>query len=199
MWFKTKLNLPYVFVIGFNKQGTTSLYQFFKSNGIPAIKHDKSRLPIAMLKNALQGKKLLSGYDTRYNAFLDLSFFLPSLNFEANQLFRVLDRDYPGSLFIYNWRPVESWLTSRINHTAWNGSLFEKASKFYNTTDAEKIKTIWRLQRERHEEDIRTYFKGTSRLLELNIEGPNVADEINSFTKFNLDPAKWGHHRKTKA
>ncbi|MDP4822518.1 MAG: hypothetical protein NWR47_01060 [Aestuariivirgaceae bacterium] len=197
MWWKARLDLPYVFMIGFNKSGTTSLYHFFKSQGIPAIKHDKGRLPLTMLKNAIGSKKLLRGYDTRYNVFLDLGFFLPGLHFEANQLFRVLDRDYPNSLFIYNARPMEAWLESRMNHTAWDGTLFETACQFYNTKDAGEIKSIWRLQRERFEHDVRAYFKNTDRLLELNIEDRKAPEQVAAFTGFALDAAKWEHRRKT--
>ena len=199
MWTRPNVTSPYIFVIGFNKSGTTSLFHFFKSNGIAAIKHDKGRLPTTILKNALKNRRLLKGYDKTYRVFLDLGFFLPSLHFEANQLFRMLDRNYPNALFIYNMRPMEAWLESRINHRAWDGTLLDKSEAFYNTNDPQIIKAIWQAQRLRFEDDLRSYFGDSDRLLEINIESADVPQAISNFTGLVLDPTKWGHHRKTKA
>ena len=45
-------NLPYIFIIGFNKTATRSLDYFFKRNGFPGIHWDYGNLALTMLGKA---------------------------------------------------------------------------------------------------------------------------------------------------
>jgi hypothetical protein len=79
-----------IFVIGFNKTGTTSLDFLFKNLGIKSI-HDTT--PVM---------KIINNYD----AFTDGSHYNFIDYYNAK----------PDSLFILNTRPIKKWLISRYKH-----------------------------------------------------------------------------------
>ena len=88
------VSLPYVFVIGFNKTGTTAIHRLFEANGFPSIHWDKGNLARRMLENCISGRPVLAGYDQRYKVFSDLLFRTNKFWFEGNSLFRTIDADY---------------------------------------------------------------------------------------------------------
>ena len=79
-----------IFVIGFNKTGTTSFDDLFKNLGINSI-HDT--IPVMEIID-------------KYDAFTDGEHPNFSEYFEK----------YPDSLFILNTRPMKNWLISRYKH-----------------------------------------------------------------------------------
>lgn len=165
-------SLPYVFIIGFNKTATRSLQYFFTGNGFPGVHWDQGKLALAMHKNLIEGRRIFAGYDQQYKVYSDMTFANHSIYIEANEHFRIMDRDYPGSFFIYNNRDTEKWLTSRINHNAGDvHSLAARSLAIYNTRDEARLKAIWRAQKQRFEQDVRDYFSGCARFLEIDIEG----------------------------
>jgi hypothetical protein len=191
-----------IVIIGFNKTGTTSLMHFFQENGFSTIKHHNGRLPLSMIKNAAALKKVFEGYEDRYGVFCDLGYYSDSFCFECNQLFRTIDSQYSNVRFIYNYRPVEKWLDSRVNHQSkasiqTNGTFVERQSKFYGTKNIGELREIWRSQRGSFEQDIRKYFSERDNLLEIDIENDDVAREISGFLKFDFEPRTWMQHRKT--
>ena len=79
-----------IFVIGFNKTGTTSLHNLFDIIKIKSIHTIRPIIPII----------------DNYDAFSDGDHY----NFE--QYYNI----YPNSLFILNTRPIFNWLISRYKH-----------------------------------------------------------------------------------
>lgn len=79
-----------IFVIGFNKTGTVSIHNVFKSVGI----------------NSYHGTKQVLKIIESYDAFTDGEHF----NFKDYYDL------YPNSLFILNTRPLKKWLVSRYKH-----------------------------------------------------------------------------------
>jgi len=79
-----------IFVIGFNKTGTSSLHQLFIELG---IKSTHSVVPVMSIIN-------------NFDAFTDGDHF----NFKEYY------NKYPDSLFILNTRPISKWLISRYKH-----------------------------------------------------------------------------------
>ncbi len=100
------------FQIGFRKCGTTSLWEFFSRNGIPAVHWDGGDLARRMRDNLEAGRRILDGYDHRYDAFTDMEFNDPDDWFEGFKRFRELLRDYPAAKFVLNTREQEAWLLS---------------------------------------------------------------------------------------
>ena len=190
-----------IVILGFNKTGTTSLKHLFRESGFREIKHDDGRLPLAMIRNAASGQKVFEGYDERYSVFCDLGYFSKTFCFECNQLFRTIDHDYPHARFIYNQRPVDKWLDSRVNHRSTSdeqhGTLLERSMHFHGVNDVDAMREIWRQQRSRFEQDLASYFSGRDKLLKIDIELDDVPTEISRFLTFNIKPETWKHRRKT--
>ena len=191
-------DLPYIFIIGFNKTGTRSLHHFFEANGFPCVHWDRGMLALVMKKNLIQEKKIFAGYDHRFKVYSDMTFIYYCICIEANEHFRIMDRDYPGSYFIYNNRDMEKWLASRLNHSGGGHSLAERSRSIYNTADENKLKEIWRTQKQRFEQDIRDYFSGCERFLEIDIEKDDVCAAICNLLGLKLDCSHWKVLGKTK-
>lgn len=94
----------YIFGIGMNKTGTSSLYAALNRLGFRCL-HRTKLVKRTRERNKKAGRKLLAGLDHKYDAFCDSP---------INWMFRDLDRDYPGSKFIVTVRDMQSWLPSRI-------------------------------------------------------------------------------------
>jgi len=92
---------PKVFGIGFNKTATTSMTSMLKQYGLKTIHH-------GCWHHWVRDKQF-SKFDN-YDAFTD----------GQQKDFRVLDKKYPGSKFILNTRPLNSWMTSRWCHVETN-------------------------------------------------------------------------------
>lgn len=185
-------DLPYIFIIGFNKTATRALHHFFTSHGFPGVHWDQGKLALAMHQNLIDGKRIFAGYDHLYKVFSDMFFASDTTHIEANAYFRNMDRDYPGSFFIFNNRDTEKWLTSRINHSVGEApSLKARSFAFYKTRDESRLKEIWRGQKQRFEQDVRDYFSGCERFLEIDIERDDVCSSIGKLLAMELDCARW--------
>lgn len=201
MFFRSRgLELPFVFVIGFNRTGTTSLHKFFQANGFPSIHHDDGRLAKTMLENCCNDRKVLAGYDRKFRVFSDMTFRNRRIRFEANSLFRAMDADYPHSFFIYNTRNLQDWLNSRASlHTLSQG---ETAMQFelrqHKTNDPQRVFDKWARQRQTFEIELRDYFAGNPRFLEVDILDPLLPDKIASFLGMPLEKAHWRRYNQTE-
>jgi hypothetical protein len=80
-----------IFVIGFNKTGTSSFNYLFQKLNINSIHTTQNVLKII----------------DKYDAFTD----------GIHHNFKEYYDKYPNSLFILNTRPIKSWLTSRYKHS----------------------------------------------------------------------------------
>lgn len=191
--------LPYIFIIGFNKTATRSLHHFFEANGFPCVHWDRGLLALEMKKNLIQEKKIFTGYDHRFKVYSDMTFSNYSIYIEGNAHFRIMDRDYPGSYFIYNYRDTEKWLASRLNHDPGRGhSLAERSRSIYNAKDDNELKEIWRNQKQRFEQDVKDYFSGCERFLEIDIEKDDVCLSISHLLGMKLDCSQWRIIGKTE-
>ncbi|HMP89377.1 MAG TPA: hypothetical protein PJ991_04205 [Kiritimatiellia bacterium] len=190
-------DMPFVFIIGFNKTATTSLHYFFEGNGFPGIHWDHNRLAITMMDNCLHDRKILTGYDQHYRVFSDMIAQTLRIRLEANHLFRILDTDYPGAFFIYNNRPMEAWLNSRWNKPCgkYKCTNVELEMKLLNTRNPQDVLDTWQRERLAFEQEVRAYFAGNHRFLDLDITDPDVPGKIAAFLGRQLDPAHWGHIR----
>jgi len=118
--------MKHIFLIGFNKCGTTSFHDFFKANGLTSVHWRANTLAMRIHDNLQNGVlPLLSGLE-RWTAYSDMvcipgspwgqsnSDAYPLI--EACRYFKELDHSYPDSLFILNTRNREAWIESRLRH-----------------------------------------------------------------------------------
>ena len=192
--------IPFIFIIGFNKSATTSLHKLFSDNGYPSIHWDRGNLAKYSLLNILNGRKIFDSYDDKYRIFSDFIFRNDKYVFEGNSLFQVMDIDYPNSFFIYNYRDMNSWIESRINHISniKGLSLLELQFKLFNTNDIEAVKNHWKAARLKFEVDIRNYFAQKNNLIELDIDNDDVVALLNTTLSFNLNPMYWKKHNSSQ-
>ncbi|MFW6002433.1 MAG: sulfotransferase [archaeon] len=193
-------SLPKIFVIGFNKCGTTSLHYLFKHNNI------KSKMCGGKDKNVILSYKIymniMFSRDPLYNleqydAFSDLIYLDNYTYIEVNRLTPILYNYYPNSYFILNTRNIDSWLKSRFKHG--QGSLVSRCCNILNCTPHE-LERFWREQFINHEKEIISYFnKIHGKLLVFDIEKDGVS-HIANFLKqdYEIDVSHWNIYNKTK-
>ena len=193
------LDKPFVFIIGFNKCGTRTLHQFFQKNGFPSVHGGSCHLAIHMTLNCIQGRRVFFGYDEKFRVFSDLTFLNNRISIEANSFFRTMDKDYPGSFFIYNTRNIQKWIASRLRHVGLSGSFLERYCNVLQTSDQNVVVDRWIEERTRFERDLNDYFGESDRLLVLDIESDQPAKLISSFLGMDLDVMAWSWAGKTPA
>jgi hypothetical protein len=196
----TRINSSrYIFVIGFNKTGTTSIHKLFKKNGFNSVHWDSGRLAKTMFENCLDGKLVFHGYDQKYTVFSDMLYRTDKSWFEGNSLFKEMHADYPNSLFIYNTRDMDSWLLSRLNHRGRviGQSFLDNYKRILKTADTDSVLLNWRRMRLRYEEDIREYFEESDVYLEIDISDSMFVSKLSAFIGVDLHQKHWIQSNKT--
>ena len=169
--------LPKVFVIGHHKIATRSIHRLFRIDGYRAIHWKGGRIADTMLKNLRTSQPLLTGID-KSNVYSDMECLHKNGEFfYGHRLFPILDLQYPGSLFIFNTRNLESWIKSQLAHKSKKyGSYVRRISKGLSALNpdrqitTEDVIEMWRKTWHQHEEEVNKYFSGKSNLLRVNIE-----------------------------
>jgi hypothetical protein len=189
--------LPFVFIIGFNKTATTSLHKFFARNGFPSVHWDRGKLAQRMVQNCLDDRPILEGYDQRFRVFSDMQAQSSRIRIEANQYFRVLDRDCPGAYFIFNTRDPDRWIDSRSANfvTPHGATNLELEMRRLNTNDPQEAVRPWSRERDAFEAEVRRYFQHHPRFLEIDITDPDLPQRIARLIGRDLDPVHWKHIR----
>lgn len=185
--------LPFVFVIGYNKTGSTALHCFFRDNGWPSIHWDGGRLAQTMLTNAIQGHRLLRGYDHRFRVFSDMVFNTMDFRFEANSMFPALDRQYPESYFVLNTRPEAAWLSSRQAKyfRRFQMTMPELECRVSGLSEPGEAANKWLLERREFEARVGSYFHGSDFFLNLDITRRDVPQQLETFLASKFDSSSW--------
>jgi len=109
-----------IFGIGLNKTGSTSLHRAMEILGYKSVHYSYNEVLLSSLieHNIANNKKVFDSME-HMDCYFD---YLPWAGHRSeipnNHLYRTLDKQYPNSLFIYNYRNMEDWLKSRYNHVA---------------------------------------------------------------------------------
>lgn len=165
-----------IFVIGFNKTGTSTLCNYFYRNNIQSIHWDDGKIAEKMKDNYKKGLKILSGYED-FIFFSDMEDYI-NLNYAHKTYFKELDKDYPDSKFILNIRNVDNWIRSRNNH--WNGEYTNYICNKLNLTK-EELNKKWKKEFYEHKKNVIDYFADKpGKLLIFDIE-KDKPEKINDF------------------
>lgn len=188
--------LPFVFIIGFNKSATTALHILLKDSGLPSVHWDHGTLAKTMLLNCCNNRPIFTGYDDKFRVFSDMTFRTPRWRFEANSLFRIMDVDYPDSYFIYNTRNLQDWIQSRASHrgTIDGETLLQLEMRLFKADNPQRIFDKWRKERKQFEKEIRDYFSGYPRFLEIDISDADVPGKLSRFLGKPINPSLWQVH-----
>jgi hypothetical protein len=187
---------PKVFIIGFNKTGTSSLHYYFKRNGYNSSHYmEDSPLADTIIDNIRNNRKIFD--NTTGDIFSDITWNLgkegkPQL--DAHDIYKIADLQYPGSLFILNIRPVNNWIKSRKKH----GILLKDALN-YSQYSEKDIEDWWKHQYEFYIKDVQLHFKNTNKLLVFDIENDSI-DKVNNFVypHYKLKSSLWSQDNITK-
>ncbi len=167
-----------VFQIGFSKCGTTSLSAFFNQNNIPSISWKKQQDSI-FYENLKNNKDPFLGLE-EYKVYTDSEFIRTE--------FSLLEMMYPNAKFIYNIRPLNDWLKSRLSGKYAGGnikvlSLNNKTYRqYYQIKSDEEFINLCKYEWLYHKSRIEKYFVGdkAKKLLTINIT-KNPSEEIRDF------------------
>jgi len=186
---KNHVRLPFIFVIGFNKTATRAFHHFFSQNGFPSVHWDEGKLAQKMAENVHSGRRVFDGYDQEFRVFSDLFSRDAGQIIEGNSFYREMNSDYPGAFFVLNNRNTEAWIQSRERHRS--GALLAQQLAILQSDNPEDARDLWRSQKNVFEREVRKYFDGNARFLELDIDRDNVPLLLEQLIGFRLDPAHW--------
>ncbi len=188
-----------IFVIGFNRCGTRSLHMLFRKSGIRSAHwrgFDPSRnLAAIMARNVDQNSNILQGLET-YTAFLDISYHSFELCIEGCRFFKHMHAQYPNSYFVYNTRPVEHWVQSRLRHR--HGDLIRRVVSAYGCR-IQDLPERWTSEYEAHRRDVLSFFLDKpDKLCVLDIENDNITKLIGFLRPhFRIAECYWEHLGKS--
>lgn len=102
----------YVFNIGFNKSGTTSLTEALIILNIHSLHYfvsnnNKTTLEKIIKRNIKNNNKIFTSLDQEFRGFSD---------FSGQKYYKLLDSQYPNSKFILTTRPFLDWFNSYTKH-----------------------------------------------------------------------------------
>lgn len=180
-----------IFQIGFNKTGTFSIHSLFNNYAkLSSIHWDNGNLAKTIHNNIQTGKKLPLDDYNNYTVYTDMECFIEENNklfhiMVAKEYFDILDVNYPNSLFIFNTRPIDKWIKSRLNHKFFYNN---KETKYVDTmkkvtglSSLQKIKNFWIEEYNNHLFSVTEYFsREPQKLLIYDIENDKL-DKLSSF------------------
>jgi len=187
-----------IFIVGHNKTATRSIHVFLSRNRFSGVHWDGGRLAEAMADNRARGRPLLEGYE-RFEVFSDMESVAwgrygvrrgepiapPGRLIYAYRWFRLLDRQYPGSLFIYNTRPIAAWLESRLAH---EDRLYAEACRaalaWRSGTERfslDDLSALWSDEFHEHARLLHEHFAGSPRFVEIDITGADAGEHLANF------------------
>lgn len=199
-----------IFCIGFNKTGTTSLRNYFHSEGFSsgdqqAFEHNLNSYRfknystfIEMIKNDFWGS----------NLFQDIPFSLPNF-------YKELYKEFPNAYYILTTRnSAEEWYNSLIN---WNLERFRQIHKPYDSfyvhrgwvvgllTDCYGAPKYDPYNKEilievynKHNQEVKEFFKGKSNFIELNLAQEKDTSRLGKFLGIQFKNKDFPHSNKTQ-
>ena len=181
-----------VFVIGFNKTGTTSLHYFFERNGYKSMHWRDLRvcprhMAAQIRYNQRQGKKVFDG--------VDFDFMLDFMDDNLTGIFKTIDQQYPGSKFILNVRPKLKWIVSRLNH----GNYVQFCNNYYGRNIGwRQYVAEWGRMYDNYISQVKEYFKDrTDDFLIYDLDHDSIQVIIDFLKDYTLDPKHYRIHAKT--
>lgn len=168
-----------IFNIGFHKTGTSSLTYFMQKNHFRVLHNTAycmERLGLGQQNDAGED----DGKPVELESILDiekLNKLIQEYDFFSDNpwplLFRLLDKEYPESMFILTRRKIENWTSSLLKHTGTQNTRMRRFIYGFGNP----INHIKRYQEvyEKHNQNVVDYFSNKSNLLVIDIEDDDEA------------------------
>lgn len=183
------MNTPKVFAIGFQKTGTSSLGKALEILGYRVSGYSSFRdyashphLTYELLLN--RAVELVEQYD----AFQDTPWPV---------LYQELDQKYPGSKFILVVRNTDDWIRSVVKDFSHYPNAIHEL--IYGVPFPEGHESIWIERYEKHNNDVKNYFKNRPNdLLVMNLNnGETCWENLAPFVGKDIPKAPWPHTNKS--
>ena len=171
-----------IFCIGFAKTGTTSLSVALMHLGYNV----KGTIGIHDINISKIIYKLIDKTVPLYDAFQDNPWPI---------VYEYLDKNYDG-MFILTMRDEKGWIKSLLNHCGKNETPFRKWIYGYANPIGHEQVYIDRYNK--HNKEVREYFKGKSNFLELNIINGEGWEKLCPFLGYEIKNIKFPHENKGK-
>lgn len=188
----TLLDGPRYVALGFNKTGTTTLSRCFEILGLNPVADTKSSI--------VQFKYLMDQFclNHDYQLCLEVASRFRSLHnrpWNIGDMFKHIDKRFPGSRFILTqrdpdvwWRSVEQWLT--VKHAGDN----ERLQRYFMHFGINQFnKQLFIKNYEEHNYRIEEYFRGRKNLLIINFDEGHGWAEICQFLNLPIPEVSFPH------
>ncbi|WP_264874443.1 glycosyltransferase family 2 protein [Vibrio agarivorans] len=155
-----------IFQIGFNKSGTASIFHYLQGEGLASVHWDSGKLSKKIKHNYEHDISLLSGYEG-FQVFTDIEHREAdnSAFYSGEVYFRDLDKQYPGSIFILNFRNIDKWISSRINHPDYLSRTMRSSGM-----NESQVVEFWKRRYHGHISEVIDYFKDKDNLIILDLD-----------------------------
>lgn len=194
-----------IFQIGFNKCGTTSIYnlfdQYIENKKLKCIHWDNNNLALTIHKNVLSNnnKNILGKYND-YDVITDMECAtLDKIILAHKDYFKELDSCYPNSKFILNIRPFDKWIKSRLKHRHYVKDTYVLMyMSVYNFTTVNEVIELWEYHWNEHINSVINYFSNRDKdLLIFDIENDKLDRLINFLPSLKFSIQKLPHLHKS--
>lgn len=181
------------FQIGFNKCGTTSLHDMFKAAGLKSAHWGGGHYASCIDFNVANKRALLDGINAP-DCYTDIINYWND-SYPLIKYFKILDKQYPSSIFIMNTRDIDKWVVSRKN---FSGSILcTTAMHHFKVNSVEHVEQIWKAQYESHVQNVREYFQESDRFCEFRIE--TEGEKVEKFMeRWGVSGCVFPHSHKTQ-
>jgi len=183
-----------IFLVGFNKCGTTSFHEFFLKNDISSVHWDCGNIAKFFIENKKLNEKPFKNY-SNIIAFSDMIFVSEKEIIEPYKHFDYIYKWYPDSYYILNTRHVEDWILSRVNHS----DLMERYRKVLNFETYDEVKHYWKMEWFSHHYNILKFFNDKNNFLCYHINDDKPSKLLNflhsNFPELNY--SNFPHMNKT--
>jgi hypothetical protein len=171
-----------VFIIGFNRTATKAFSEMFKKGGYVSFHyacHDRNG-NVAVLAQKMKAN-LESYYNLLHdidhaNVYSDMFWHRENEWIDGIKLYDKFNQEYPDSYFILNTREMNGWLESKKNHK--KGAYLKRSMEYHNL-DEQGMLDWFKRDREKTEDDIRTYFQNYSKFIEFDVENDPIVNLID--------------------
>lgn len=186
-----------VFFIGMNRIGTTAFHYLFDKSGYRSvhystvIKGEATPLAVQLRNNKNNLEPILEHFPA-VRAYGDLFFHRDYDWVDGVRWFEDLYNEFPDAYFVLQTRPMEGWLESKRNHK--NGEYIKRAMEYHGLNEEEMLQWFEK-DRNRHEYQVKEFFKDKHNLLDFDIMKDDIQDFVDYFLPdFKLNPDHWSKH-----
>ena len=182
-----------IFQIGFNKCGTSSLYQFFVRNGIPSVHWQDGFLAARIHARMSAGQDPILDYPET-TVFTDMVHLTHQILVEPYRAFDTLYRWHPDAYYVLNTRNCTDWIESRVRH-----GLVPRYQSVFGLPDEAAVRRHWMREWYEHHARVLGFFASRpGRLLVYDLDR-DQPEKLAGFLAANwhLDPALFGHDNRT--